>query len=53
MEYYFVCTECGNSHNEPGDARLGHRVICLDCVIGQPDAALVIVELAADAPIAA
>jgi len=53
MEQYFVCPECGNSHNEPGDARLGHRVICLECAIGQGDIAFVAVEHRADAPIAA
>jgi hypothetical protein len=31
MEAFFICTDCGGEHQEPADARLGHRVICLVC----------------------
>jgi hypothetical protein len=32
METY-LCPDCGHAHHEPGDATLGHRVLCLDCQI--------------------
>jgi hypothetical protein len=32
MEALFVCPECRAEHAEPADARLGHFIICLDCV---------------------
>lgn len=31
MEQPLMCPECGREHAEPADARLGHRVPCLDC----------------------
>jgi hypothetical protein len=32
MEMY-CCPDCGEIHDEPGEALLGHRVRCLDCQI--------------------
>ena len=29
----YECPECGSRHDDPGDARLGYAVVCLDCVI--------------------
>jgi hypothetical protein len=31
MELLLVCPECRCQHTEPGDARLGHLVVCLHC----------------------
>jgi hypothetical protein len=33
METQFICTECGCEHDDPADAALGHRVLCLDCAL--------------------
>lgn len=33
MELQYICSECGCDHNEPSDATLGHRNICLDCAV--------------------
>ena len=47
MDTPFVCPECGDAHDEPGAAVLGHRVLCLDCQIEIDLAA----ELAAMLPV--
>jgi hypothetical protein len=33
MEKTYLCPDCGDAHDEPGEARLGHHVRCLDCQI--------------------
>ena len=33
MDKPFLCSDCGDAHDEPGEARLGHRTRCLDCQI--------------------
>lgn len=33
MEHPYRCPDCGADHDEPGEAVLGHRVRCLDCLI--------------------
>jgi len=32
MERFF-CPDCGDEHDEPGQATLGFRVRCIDCQI--------------------
>jgi hypothetical protein len=29
----YLCPDCGDGHDEPGEAGLGHLVRCLDCQI--------------------
>lgn len=29
----YLCPDCGHAHDEPGEALLGHRVRCLDCML--------------------
>jgi hypothetical protein len=48
MEMY-RCPDCGDVHDEPGEALLGHQVRCLDCQIEIDLAA----ELAAALPVGA
>ena len=33
METSYRCPDCGHQHDEPGEAILGFRVRCLDCLI--------------------
>ncbi len=33
MDRPFLCPDCGLTHDEPGDAGLGHLVRCLDCAL--------------------
>lgn len=33
METTYCCPDCGDAHDEPAQAVLGHRVRCLDCQI--------------------
>lgn len=29
----YICPACGSEHDEPGEAALGFRVLCLACVV--------------------
>jgi DNA-directed RNA polymerase subunit RPC12/RpoP len=33
METSYLCPDCGDEHDEPGEANLGLKVRCLDCQI--------------------
>lgn len=33
MDTRFLCPDCGDEHDEPGEATLGLHVRCLDCQI--------------------
>jgi DNA-directed RNA polymerase subunit RPC12/RpoP len=33
METPYLCPDCGHEYDEPGEALLGVRVRCLDCLI--------------------
>lgn len=33
MDMPYTCPDCGDAHDEPGEALLGLRVRCLDCQI--------------------
>jgi DNA-directed RNA polymerase subunit RPC12/RpoP len=33
METLYLCPDCGDPHDQPGEAALGHQVRCLDCQI--------------------
>lgn len=33
MEPQLVCPNCRREHDQPGDACLGHVVICLECAV--------------------
>lgn len=33
MNTEYICPDCGDAHDEPGEARLGLQVRCLDCQI--------------------
>lgn len=33
MDVRYVCVDCGQDHDEPGEAVLGLQVRCLDCQI--------------------
>jgi len=33
METPYLCPDCSDPHDQPGEAALGHRVRCLDCLI--------------------
>lgn len=46
MDKPYLCPDCGDQHDEPGEALLGHRTRCLDCQIESDLAA----ELAAIPP---
>jgi hypothetical protein len=53
MESELLCPECGSTHNEPADARLGHRILCIECAMLLDDASLAIDVWPIDASIAA
>jgi hypothetical protein len=33
MDTPYLCPDCGDGHDQPGEATLGHQVRCLDCQI--------------------
>jgi hypothetical protein len=33
METSYLCPDCGDDHDQPAEATLGHQVRCLDCQI--------------------
>lgn len=33
MSFTYFCHGCRSHHQDPADAGLGHRVLCLDCAI--------------------
>jgi hypothetical protein len=33
MDKRYLCPDCGDQHDEPSEALLGHRARCLDCQI--------------------
>jgi hypothetical protein len=33
MDKPYLCPDCGDQHDEPGEALLGFRARCLDCQI--------------------
>jgi hypothetical protein len=33
MDTPYLCPDCGDAHDQPGEAALGHQVRCLDCLI--------------------
>ena len=33
MDTLYLCPDCGDGHDQPGEATLGHQVRCLDCQI--------------------
>ena len=51
MHLRFVCPDCGDAHDDPGEAELGHRLRCHDCQVeielAVELAAIVIVRAAA------
>jgi hypothetical protein len=53
MELHFICTDCGGEHQEPADARLGHLVICVDCMTARELTLLATENPPVDAAIAA
>jgi hypothetical protein len=53
MDLQFVCPDCGTGHSDPGDARLGHLVICLECAIALDDRGSELAPESVSAPIAA
>jgi DNA-directed RNA polymerase subunit RPC12/RpoP len=33
MDTPYLCPDCGDAHDQPGEPALGHQVRCLDCRI--------------------
>jgi hypothetical protein len=42
MEEALICPVCRNEHDQPGEARLGHLVVCLACALFDTEGSLVI-----------